>query len=130
MQKAVSAHLQSEQILHFGLHGTRPIIGSNVGSIVDMSGDPPFIARRVNRMPLSPDLLPSLVSGFDNKNTVIQCFNSGPASQTVAQYWTNIVYLVWTVENFQNNSFNSFQTEKVESMLFYVGIASRIVIQH
>ena len=66
------------------MHGSWPIIGSNVGSIVDMSGDSPFIARRVNRV--CPDLLYPLVSRFDNKNTFIQCFNSGPASQTVAQY--------------------------------------------
>ena len=84
MQKAVSAYF--EQILHFGLHGSRPIIGSNIDSIVEMSGDSPFIARRVNRVPLCPDLLHSLVSRFDNKNIFIQCFNSGPASQTVAQY--------------------------------------------
>ena len=83
MQKAVSANLQSEQMLSFGLHGSWPIIGSNAGSIV---GDSPFIARRVNRTPLCPDLLHPLVSRFDNKNTFIQCFNSGPASQTVAQY--------------------------------------------
>ena len=41
----------------FGLHGSRPIIGSNVGS---MSGDPPFNAKRVNRVPLRglcPDLI-------------------------------------------------------------------------
>ena len=57
-------------------------------------GPPPFIARRVNRVPLCPDLLHPLVSRFDNKNTFIICFNSGPASPTVAQYWTNIVYLV------------------------------------
>ena len=52
-------------------------------------------------MSLCPDLLHTLVSKFDNKNTFIQCFNSEPASQTVAQYWTNIVYLVWTAETFQ-----------------------------
>ena len=68
------------------MHGSWPIIGSNVGSIVDMLGDSPFIARRVNRVPLCPDLIYPLVSRFDNKNTFIQCFNSGPASQTVAQY--------------------------------------------
>ena len=33
-KKAVSADLLSEQILPFGLHGSWPIIGSNVGSIV------------------------------------------------------------------------------------------------
>ena len=70
----------------FGLHNSRPIIGSNVGSMVDMSGDSPFIARRVNRVPLYPDLLHPLVSRLDNENTFIQCFNSGPATQTVAQY--------------------------------------------
>ena len=68
----------------FGLHGSRPIIGSNIGSIVDISGDSPFIAKRVNRVPLCPDLLHPLVSRFNNKNAFIQCFNSGPASQTVA----------------------------------------------
>ena len=58
--------------------------------------------RRVNRVPRCPDLLHTLVSRFDNKNyTLIQCFNSGPASQTVAQYWNIIVYLVWTDETFQ-----------------------------
>ena len=86
MQKAVSAYLSSEQILPFGLHGSGPIIGSNVGSIGDMSGDSPFIARRVNRVPLCPDLLQPLVSRFDNKNTFILCLNSEPASQTVEQY--------------------------------------------
>ena len=90
MQKAVSAYLLSEQILPFGLHGSRPIIGSNAGSIVDMSGDSPFIGRRVNTVPLCPDLCPDLlhplVSRFDNTNTFIQSFNFGPASQTVAQY--------------------------------------------
>ena len=70
----------------FGLHGSRPIIGSNFGSIVDMSGESPFIARRMNRVPLYPDLLHPLVYRFDNKKTFIQCFNSGPASQTVARY--------------------------------------------
>ena len=50
------------------------------------SGDSPFIARRVNRVPLCPDWLYRLVSRFNNKNTFIQCFNSGPASQTVAHY--------------------------------------------
>ena len=65
---------------------SRPIIGSNVGSIVYTSGDSPLIAKRVNRVPLCPDLLHPLVSRFHNKNTFIQCFNSGPASQTVAQY--------------------------------------------
>ena len=39
-----------------------------------------------------------IVSRFHKKNTFVQCFNSGPASQTVAQYKTDIVYLVWTVE--------------------------------
>ena len=73
-------------MLPFGLPGSRPIIGSNFGSIEDMSGDFPFIARRVNKVPLCPDLLHPLVSRFDNTNTFIQCFNSGPASQTVAQY--------------------------------------------
>ena len=77
---------QCEQILPFGLHGSGPIIGSNVCSIVYMSGDSPFIARRVNRVPLCPDPLHPLVSRFENKNTFIQCFNFGPASQTVAQY--------------------------------------------
>ena len=74
----------------FCLHGSRSIIGSNVGSKVDMSGDSPFIARRVNRvllcLDICPDLLHPLVSRFDNKNTFFQSFNSGPASQTVAQY--------------------------------------------
>ena len=51
--------------------------------------------RRVNKVHL-----PSLVSRFHNKSTFIQCFNSGPASQTVAQYWTNIVNVAWTVETF------------------------------
>ena len=37
------------------LHGSRPIIGSNVGSIVYTSGDSPFIARRVDSLPLCPD---------------------------------------------------------------------------
>ena len=37
----------------------------------------------------------------NNKHTFVQCFNSGPASQTVARYQTNIVYLVWTVETFE-----------------------------
>ena len=55
-QKAISAYLYNEQILPFGLHGSRPIIGSNIGSIVDMSGDSPFIARRVDSVPLCPDL--------------------------------------------------------------------------
>ena len=72
-QKAVSSYLLSEQILHyaalqiqeaasaseqilsFGLHGSRLIIGSNVGSIVYTSGYSPFIARRVSRVPLCPD---------------------------------------------------------------------------
>ena len=35
-------------------------------------------------MPKSRDRLHHLVSGFDNKNTFNQCFNSGPGSQTVA----------------------------------------------
>ena len=83
---AVSAYLLSEQILPFGLHGSRSLIGSNVGSIVYTSGDSPLIARKVNRVPLCPDWLHSLVSRFDNKNTFIQCFNSGPAAQTVTQY--------------------------------------------
>ena len=69
----------------FVLHGSRPIIGSNVCTMLYTSGDSPFIARRVNRVPLCPDLLHPLVSRFNNKNTFIQCFNSGPASQTVAQ---------------------------------------------
>ena len=68
------------------MNRSMPIIGSNVGSIVCTSGDSPFIARRVNRVPLCPNLLYPLVSRFDNKNTFIQCFNFGPASQTVAQY--------------------------------------------
>ena len=62
------------------------MIGSNVGSIVYTSSDSPFIARRVNRVPLCLDLLHPLDSRFDNKNTFIRCFNTGPASQTVAQY--------------------------------------------
>ena len=64
------------------LYGSRPIIGTNVCTMVYMSGDSPFIARRANRVPLCPDRLLPLVSRFDNKNTFIQCFNS----QTVAQY--------------------------------------------
>ena len=66
-----------------GLHGSRPMIGSNAGSIVYMSS---FIAMRVNRVPLFPERLRPLFSRFDNKNTFIQCFISEPASQTVAQY--------------------------------------------
>ena len=30
--------------MNFGLNGSRPIIGSNVGSMMYMSGDSPFIA--------------------------------------------------------------------------------------
>ena len=56
---------------------------------------------RLNKAPICPHLLHPLVSRFHNKNTFIQCFNSGTASQTVAQYWTDIVYLVWTVEIFK-----------------------------
>ena len=78
----------------FGLHSSRSIIGSNAGSIVYMSGDSPFIARTVNRLPLCLYRLHPLVSRFHKKKIFIQCFNSGPASQTVAQYLTNIVYLV------------------------------------
>ena len=62
-----------------------PIIGYNGGSIVGMSGDSLFIARRVKRGPLCPDLLHPLVSRFNNKNTFIQSFkyragvaNGGP----------------------------------------------------
>ena len=44
MQKAVSAYLQSEQILPFGLHGSMPIIGSIVGSMMYMPCDSPFIS--------------------------------------------------------------------------------------
>ena len=44
MQKTVSAYLSCEQILSFDLHGSRPIKGSNVDSLVYMSGDSPFIA--------------------------------------------------------------------------------------
>ena len=73
-------------MLPFDLLDSRTIIGSNIGSIVGISGDSPFIARRVNRVPICLDLLHPLVSRYDNKNTFIQCFNSGPASQTVAQY--------------------------------------------
>ena len=62
--QAVSAYFLSEKILPFGLHGSRPKIWFNVGLIVDMSGDSPFIARRV---PLCPDLLHPLVSRFNNK---------------------------------------------------------------
>ena len=36
--------LVSEQILPFGLHDSRPIIGSNVGSMMYILGDSPFIA--------------------------------------------------------------------------------------
>ena len=59
------------------------LIGYIVGS---MLGDPPFNAKMVIRVPVCPDLLHQSVSRFHNKNTFIQCFNSGP------------VYLVWTVE--------------------------------
>ena len=75
----------SRRGLH-GLHSSWPIIGSNVGTMVYMAGDSPFIARRVNRRPLCPDPIHPLVSRINNKNTFIQCFNSGPASQTAAQY--------------------------------------------
>ena len=84
LKKTLLAQLLNRHFI--ALHIISPLIGSNVGSIVDMWGDSPFIARRVNRVPLCPDLLHPLVPGFDNKNTFIQCFNSGPASQTVAQY--------------------------------------------
>ena len=64
----------------------------NIGSmsracwVVYMTGDSPFIARRVNRAPLCAEWLHPLVSRFHSKNTFVQCFNFGPASQTVAQY--------------------------------------------
>ena len=79
---------------------------SNIGSmsracwVVYMAGDSPFIARRVNRAALCAEWLHPIVYRFQIKNTIVQCFNSGPASQTVAQYKTNIVYLVWTVKSF------------------------------
>ena len=89
----------SEQIL--ALYGSRPILCTNACIIVYVAGDPPFIARRVNRVPLCSDWFHPLVSRFHNKNTFIKCFNSGPALHTVAQYQTNIVYLVWMVETFE-----------------------------
>ena len=72
------------------LHDRWPILGT----MVYMAGDSPSIARRANRAPLCAEWLHRLVTKFHNKNTFVQCFNSGPASQTVAQYKTNIVYLV------------------------------------
>ena len=66
-----------------------------------MAADSPFIARMVNRAPLCAERLYPIVSRFHNKNTFVQGFNSGPVSQTVAQYTTNIVYLVWTVATFE-----------------------------
>ena len=53
MQKTVSAYMSSEQ-MPFGLHDSRPTIGSNLGSIVYMPGYSSFIARRVNRISRSP----------------------------------------------------------------------------
>ena len=45
IQKAVSAYLLVKLAdTAFGLHGSRSIIGSNVGLIMYMSGDSPFIA--------------------------------------------------------------------------------------
>ena len=115
------------------LHGsTRPILGT----MVYMAGDSPFIAWRVNRAPLCAEWLHPIVSRFHNKNrpTFVQCFNSGPASQTVAQYKTNIVYLVWTVETFQMLQLKItvailFKHETLNQCCFDVGLASRIVIQ-
>ena len=47
------------------LHAGMPILCTIVCTMVYMSGDSPFIARRVNRVPLCPDRLHPLVSGFD-----------------------------------------------------------------
>ena len=80
---------------------------------------------------MGPDYHP-IVSRFHNKNTFIQCFNSGPASQTVAQYKPNIVYLVWTVETFemlQLTVATLFKHKTLNQCCFDVGLASRIVIQ-
>ena len=42
--KAKSAHLQSERILPFSLHGSMLIIGSIVGLMMYMPDDSPFIS--------------------------------------------------------------------------------------
>ena len=78
----------------------------HISSMMYMLFDSPFIIAWMKTwgwtdFPISADRLHPSVYRFHNINTFIRCFNSGPASQTVAQYWTNIVYLVWTVETFQ-----------------------------
>ena len=52
---------------HSALHDSMPIIGSNVGSMVCVASDSPFIARSVNSVPLCPHRLNPLVSRFHNK---------------------------------------------------------------
>ena len=46
------------------------MLGTNVCTMVYMSADSPFIARRVNEVPLCPDRLHPLVSRFDKKHTI------------------------------------------------------------
>ena len=43
-QYLLTCKVSSEQILSFGVHDSRPMIWSNVGSMMYMSGDSPFIA--------------------------------------------------------------------------------------
>ena len=49
--------------------------------------------------------IPFVISMLKVRNylqeNIYPMFQFRSASQTVAQYWTNIVYLVWTVETFQ-----------------------------
>ena len=85
----------------FGLHGSRPIIGSNIGSIVDMSGDSPFIARRVNRV---PSIEPILCIWYRHWN-----LSNATNKLTVAI---------------------PFKHKTLNQCCFNVGLASRIVIQH
>ena len=79
--------------------------------------------------------LDPLVSRFHHKNTFIQCFNSGPASQTVHGPVLN-QYCVFGMDSW--NLLNAtikitvailFKHRMLNQCCFNVGLASRIVIQ-